>query len=187
MRLFIAITIPDEIKEKIIKATETFKRVCPDAKWVKAENIHMTLKFLGEVEEKLLEEIQKVITQTAFCSSFTVKLTHFGFFPSEKNPRVFFIATDKEEILKGMADNLEENLEKLGFPKEKRFLPHLTLARFREAKNIEALKSAVHRSAVEGSFTIEAITLYKSTLKKDGPVYENIFRAALTPPKIKQE
>ena len=181
MRTFIAIELPEDIKIKLQNLTETFKKCGLDAKWVETKNIHMTLKFLGEVDEEQLEEIKKSITTiTNQFKSFTVSLTNFGFFPNEKYPRVFFVATDKEEMLKNIAIRLEDGLEKIGFAKEGRFRSHLTLCRFKGTKNIDALKKEAETIAPQGQFPIEGISLFKSTLTSRGPIYEEIFKASLT-------
>jgi 2'-5' RNA ligase len=108
-----------------------------------------------------------------------LNLTKFGFFPNENYIRIVFIATDKEEILKKVAFELEEGLEKLGFPKEGRFSSHLTLARLRSKKNLDCLKKEIKNIAIREKFVVSEITLFKSTLKPTGPVYEKIFSAQL--------
>jgi len=180
MRAFIAIDIPVSVKEKIEGIETTLKKCDLNAKWVNPQNIHLTLKFLGNIEEKQLDEIKKAVSETA--SSFSpleTNLKEFGFFPNEKRPRVFFISTDKEEILKKIAYELEERLEKIGFTKENRFKAHITLSRFKDTKNIDCLKKEVKNIKLQGNLAVKEITLYKSTLTSRGPVYEVIFSAGL--------
>jgi 2'-5' RNA ligase len=180
MRTFIAIDLPSYIKEKIYNITEIFKGCNLNAKWVEKDNFHMTLKFLGEIEEKKLEGIKKIIEIVANkFHNFEINLKEFGFFPNEKNPRVFFLSTDKEEALKTIATNLEEELENIGFPKENRFKSHITLARFKSRKNLDCLKRKIKEVAIQEKFTINGITLFKSTLTKYGPIYEEIFKKSL--------
>jgi 2'-5' RNA ligase len=180
MRLFIAITLPENIKIKLEEIVKTFKKCDLDAKWVKTQNIHMTLKFLGEVDEAQLGEIKNIITAVAGeFRQLSVNLTGYGFFPNEKRPRVFFVATDKQELLKNMAMRLEDELEKLGILKEDRFRSHLSLCRFKGTKNIEVLKKEVKNITPQGQFPVEAISLFKSTLTPQGPIYDEIFKASL--------
>ncbi|MEI8349211.1 MAG: RNA 2',3'-cyclic phosphodiesterase [Candidatus Omnitrophota bacterium] len=180
MRLFIAIDLPDEIKQKLALLIKGFTKYDLDAKWVQDKNLHLSLKFLGEVTEEKIAEIQKVIKEAADWSScLEATLNNFGFFPNEKHPRVFFVATNREEELKHIAMKLEDALEKLGFAKENRFTSHITLARLKSTKNIEALKNELKKVSVQEKMPVKEIVLFKSTLKPTGPVYERIFSAAM--------
>jgi len=180
MRLFIAIDIPEDLKEKLARIIARLKKCDLDAKWVNASNIHMTLKFLGETREEDLDKIKNIISVT---SSLFTKLelvtSGFGFFPGENSPRVFFVSTDNEEILKNISLQLEDKLEILGFPKEGRFKSHLTIARLRSKKNIDCLKEEMKNISIEAKFTVSEIILFKSLLKPTGPIYEKLFSASL--------
>ena len=183
MRLFIAIDIPEELKEKLAHIISGLKKCGADAKWVDASNIHITLKFLGETRDEQLDKVKAIISETA--GSFTkLELTaeSFGFFPNEISPKVLFISTNNEETLKKISLRLEDKVEGLGFSKENRFKSHLTLARFRGKKNIDRVKEEIKRITLEGKFWVCEIILFKSTLKPSGPVYEKIFCAPLAKP-----
>ena len=122
MRAFIAIDLPASIKEKISAIQTQLKKCEPSAKWVRPDNIHLTLKFLGEVDQEKIPEIKMAMENAAGKhSALTVTLEAFGFFPHEKRPRVFFISTSGQKALKGLADDLETNLQALGFEPEGRF------------------------------------------------------------------
>jgi len=180
MRLFIAIDIPEDLKEKLSRIVTRLKKCGLDAKWVNTSNIHMTLKFLGETREEDLDKIENIINATS--SMFTkleLNTAGFGFFPSENSPRVFFLSTDNEEILKNISLQLEDKLEILGFPKEGRFKSHLTIARFRSKKNIDCLKEEIKNISIKAKFAVSEIILFKSLLKPTGPVYEKVFCSAL--------
>lgn len=180
MRVFIAINLPYHIKEKIAEATKAFKEYDLVAKWVETGNLHMTLKFLGEIEEKKTTEITQILKFVAGeFGCFEVTLQGFGFFPNEKRPRVFFVHSSKEELLKTIAARCEEKLEKIGFAKENRFKSHVTLARFKNNKNIECLKKEMENTRLKETALITGITLFKSTLTRSGPIYEEIFKAPL--------
>lgn len=142
MRLFIALNLPADIKAHLQQTQDILKKCAVEAKWVETKNLHITLKFLGEIkEESKTEKIKEIIAAGGRrFNSISVSLTNFGFFPNENRPRVFFIATDKEDSLKNIADFLEDKLEPLGFAKENRFKSHITLARLKSPKNIDCLK-----------------------------------------------
>lgn len=180
MRLFIAIDIPDGLKEKISRLSNMLKKCDLDVNFVNPSNIHITLKFLGETSEENIDKIKSIIT-AASCSykRFKLTTTEFGFFPSEKKPRVFFLATDNEEILKNIFLKLEEGLKGLGFAKENLFKSHLTIARLGSSKNITRLKDEIRDMRIKEEIEVCEIILFKSVLTPSGPVYEKLFCAQL--------
>lgn len=181
MRLFIGIDIPQDLKEELSRLTDKLKKCDCDAKWVELQNLHLSLKFLGEVDEDKIKNIKEILNATGNKHpALELNFENFGFFPNEKYPRVFFVATDKEGELKRIYSDIETALQNLGFEKEERFKSHITLARFRSLKNIEALKKQVGSLTIKDKFTVNEITLFKSTLKPQGPVYEKIASAVLS-------
>jgi len=180
MRLFIGIDLDNRIKEELFKIIENLKKLKLDAKWVKKENLHLSLKFLGETSEDKLEKIKEIISKTSQnFSSLEISTQNFGFFPNENYPRVFFVNTDKEEELKKIVSFLEDKLEEIGFEKENRFKSHITLARFRSLKNIDVLKKELKNISISLRFNFTEICLFKSTLTFDSPIYEVIFKKEL--------
>ncbi|UCC94996.1 MAG: RNA 2',3'-cyclic phosphodiesterase [Candidatus Omnitrophota bacterium] len=180
MRTFIAVDLPQHIKEKIAQIETSLKECQVHAKWVNPNNCHLTLKFLGEVTEEQVGDIKNAIDDVAACQeSVEVQLESFGFFPNQKRPRVFFVSINQEAILKNIARMLEERLESIGFSKEKRFKSHITLARFKGIKNIDCLKREMKEIPLGEVFTIDAITLFRSTLTSTGPLYAEIFKTTL--------
>jgi len=183
MRLFIAIDIPEDLKEKLARVIGGLKKCDLDAKWVNPSNIHITLKFLGETRGEQLEKIKAIISETAGnFAKLEIAAGNFGFFPNEISPKVLFISTNNDETLKNISLRLEDKVEGLGFPKENRFKSHLTLARFRGRKNIDRLKEEIKKITLEAKFAVCEIILFKSTLESSGPVYEKIFCAPLGKP-----
>jgi 2'-5' RNA ligase len=180
MRTFIAIELSPEIEEYLRRLQERLKTSQADVKWVSPQNIHLTLKFLGEIDEKTLEQIKHILEDTA-CSSeqFTLRLSVIGAFPSIKSPRVIWIGIDKgDEEVKVIAKELEDKLSAIGLPKEDRaFSSHITLGRVRSSgnrnnlvKSLESLKEKLLEGNTE--LRVEKITLFKSTLTPKGPIYE---------------
>ncbi|MFA5272209.1 MAG: RNA 2',3'-cyclic phosphodiesterase [Candidatus Omnitrophota bacterium] len=179
MRLFIGIDLPKSLKEELSRLTAKLKKCDCDTKWVQVQNLHLSFKFLGEVNEEKIKNIEEIIsTSGKQHKTLELNLEKFGFFPNEKYPGVFFVATDTEEKLKRIYSFLEDNLQTLGFKKEERFKSHITLARFRSSKNIEVFKKQLESIAVKGKFPVNEITLFRSILKPQGPIYEKLFSAS---------
>jgi 2'-5' RNA ligase len=177
MRTFIAIELGQEIKTCLHAIQNRLTHIDLDAKWVEPDNLHMTLKFLGEIDDATLLEVKECIeTCSQRFQTLQVSLTHFGFFPDDRRPRVFFVATDQETALQQIASCLEERLQNAGFTKEGRFKSHITLARLKSAKNIELLKKALEKLSAQGGFEVNGVTLFKSVLGRAGPVYEVILK-----------
>jgi 2'-5' RNA ligase len=180
MRAFIAIDVPEEVKRRIAAIQERLSEIDLACKWVHPENIHLTLKFLGEINPDQLEKIKTAVCECAAgFKAFEADLERFGFFPNEKRPRVFFISTSGAETLKAMADNLEDKLKVLGFQKEGRFKSHITLARIKHPKNIDRLLRELNKISLRETFAVKEITLYKSTLTPKGAVYEKLASSIL--------
>jgi 2'-5' RNA ligase len=181
MRLFVAIDLPQNLKEELSRLTAKLKKCDCDAKWVEPQNLHLSFKFLGETSEDKIKSIEEILNTAAKKHKMLeLNLENFGFFPNEKRPRVLFVTTDNEEELRGICSSFEDSLQNIGFEKDERFKSHITLARFRSAKNIEVLKKELGSITVKGKFIVNEITLFKSILKSQGPIYEKIFSAALS-------
>lgn len=173
MRLFIAIDIPDNIKEYITKIQGKIETTSNKIRFVDKNNIHLTLKFLGEVEPYKTEEIKAILKKISF-KPFYVCMDKIGVFPSESYIRVIWVSLKPENDILELQKNIDDNLKKL-FKKEKDFKAHLTLARvkFIDDKNnfIGKLKKI---NIEEKRFGVENFKLVKSTLTREGPVYEDL-------------
>jgi len=178
MRLFIAVNISENNHKKIAGIRTILKKAGADIKWVTDENIHITLKFLGDTgEEKLAGIKAKIETAIAGTKQFEICLDCCGFFPSEISPRIFFIGIKNgSKNLSGIAGKLDAELSEIGFSKETRpFAAHITIGRFRSGKGSEKLaKEAVKFPGETIRETVEKISLIKSTLTPAGPVYETV-------------
>ncbi len=181
MRAFIAVDLPSDIKTKIAKVTDQLKENDLAFNWVKSKNLHLTLKFLGDINKEKFEKIkEKIETVAKKFEPFSIELKKFGFFPNERKPRVFFIQTSGEEVLGKIAASIEEELENFGFEKEKKFKSHITLGRPKKNKNIKLLLKIAPGIKIKDKVLVDRISIFKSTLTNQGPIYEEIFSSNLT-------
>lgn len=149
----------------------------PRAKWVRPENLHVTLKFLGETDPGKLRAIQKALSSIQDASAVTLSFRGLGFFPNEKRPRVFWVGMDGSGNLKTLADAIDREMHKLGFALENRpFTPHLTLARFEPPGLAPQLAATVKDNSARefGSLTAREFRLIESKLKRTGAEYTTV-------------
>jgi 2'-5' RNA ligase len=171
MRTFIAIEVPEKIRKEIDNViTDEKKRGFPIT-WVKFANLHITLKFLGEIDESKKEKITPVLKRVVNdVTPFHVSLEGIGCFPTPKNPRVIWVGVKEgQENLCSIAQRVETALAQYGFKEEKRFHPHLTIGRIKKFCRVDEMLS---RQISSDLFAVNTIVLFKSTLKPDGPTYE---------------
>jgi RNA 2',3'-cyclic 3'-phosphodiesterase len=129
MRLFVALDIDENIREKIVRFLDGVREFAPDARWVRPESLHVTLKFIGEVPDDKVEGI-KASLSTISTEQVEMEIAGYGFFPSARAPRVFWIGIEADSKLAELASQVEDQLSALNIPKEKHaFNAHLTLAR----------------------------------------------------------
>jgi len=172
-RGFISVDIP--FSQKINELSNQIKNSGIHVKLVEPENIHITLKFLGDVDEELIEKIEESIKKSIKdTSSFEINLAGTGVFPNLGYIKIIWIGIQDNGELRKIADNIDEQLSKLGFEKERRpFSPHLTIARVKSAKNKEKLIEIINKYH-ETEFTkikVESVKLKKSELTPKGPIY----------------
>lgn len=129
MRLFVALDIDDTISDRITRFVEGVRNFSPDARWVKPESLHVTLKFIGEQPDEKLEAIKKSLSGISAAST-QIQFRGYGFFPTPKSARVFWIGMEAGPQLAALAAAIDDKMAPLKIPKEERaFSPHLTLAR----------------------------------------------------------
>ena len=173
MRLFIAIEIPEEIKDYIVKIQKNIDATTNKIKFVNPNQIHLTLKFLGEVQPNIVENIKEELKKITF-NPFSVYLDKIGVFPSESYIRVVWVGLNPEDKILDLQKNIDENLKKL-FKKEKDFKPHLTLARVKYIEDKKAFVDKLKKMNVENKkIDINSFKLIKSTLTPKGPIYEDL-------------
>ena len=193
MRLFIALDIDDSIRERIALFLDGVRNFAPDARWVKPESMHVTLKFIGEQPDSALESIQRVLAGVAAAPS-GIHFRGYGFFPTPKSARVFWIGMEAGPQLAALAASVDDTMGALRIPKEERpFSPHLTLARSaggsgapHRQKNDGARRTFQHLqeklAALPqpdfGTMTAREFFLYQSQLSPKGSKYTKLARFA---------
>lgn len=188
IRAFIAIALPEEIYQGLERVTEELKDKLPDAplRWVPVRNIHLTIKFLGNVSMANLEILKKTLQTEAYQhSAFEISVGRFGAFPSVHRPRVLWIGVGVSKPLQAIGAGIENETARLGYPKEDRpFSPHLTLARVarnaspQEVRSISQLISG-YEVGFLGAFRVSDIHLYRSDLSRGGAIYTRLFSVRL--------
>lgn len=184
IRAFIAIPLDLKIQQAIERIQNHLKKTNSEVKWVKPENIHITLKFLGDIDLRQINSVKEVLANlTQNTKRFTIELTRLGAFPNIDRPRTLWVGLkDSKQRLNQFSMSLEKALGKIRFQAyEKSFSPHITIGRIRSSENIKALsRSILEYHVPEGlSQTTSNITLYKSTLNSEGPAYEPLYQIKL--------
>lgn len=178
MRCFIAINIDDTLKKEIDESVVTLKKGGWDVKWVPSENLHVTLKFLGNTPEDSVQRIKESLSLiTPYLEPFTLKLSGVGLFPDKRRPRVIWIDLLDSFRLKILKEKIEESLLSIGFEREDRpFSPHLTIGRIRSPKGNDSLFNAIEtlKDKDFGNIGVDKISLMKSELKPTGAQYTTI-------------
>jgi 2'-5' RNA ligase len=179
MRLFFAVPMGEEVRSVVHEAIGRIPLGDPPWRWIPPRNYHITLKFLGEVEEALLPGLVDAAScAAAGVSPFELSFGRFGAFPSFSRPRVLFYAADRgSEELVSLSGRLEEELDTLGFDRERRkFRAHLTLARVRNRLPLEARRILESLPGLEGTAhqLVERFVLMQSTLSRAGARYDEL-------------
>ncbi|MDD5120165.1 MAG: RNA 2',3'-cyclic phosphodiesterase [Candidatus Omnitrophica bacterium] len=179
MRAFIAITLPAEIQKAVAILQDELKTGLPKISWIEPGNLHITLKFLGEISDGQLNNIKQIIAEISKkTTQFQIKLDKFGVFPDISGPRIIWIGTNNTFTeIKKIAEQLELKIEKLGAAKETRaFSIHLTIGRIKtdvKLENLEKILNKAGKNLINKNleFVAQGITLFKSRLDKAGAVY----------------
>ena len=175
MRTFVAVNLPESVRDQIGEHLDSFHRVARGIGWVPPCNAHITMKFLGDVPQANLEDVsQAVQTAVEGARRFDVELGGFGAFPNFRKPRVFWVGITKGlEPLRELAAAIDRELHLLGYEKEKRkFSAHATLGRIRKPGNYQALEQAANKAQYSsGAFTVPSVEIMKSVLTPQGAQY----------------
>ncbi len=185
LRTFVAVDIEDEIvRSRIVDIQSEISSSSAKIKLVEPENLHITLKFLGEVDEARIPVIVNSLEEALKGSKgFKIRLERVGAFPRVSRPNVIWVGvSDGREPLIKLANLVEDALKRIGFPKEKRpFEPHLTIARVKyRSSDLPSLIMKVEETIV-GEVEVREVRLKKSTLTPKGPIYETLHTFPLIP------
>ena len=188
LRTFIAIGVPSEIKDKLEKIQHRFKILGLNATWVKPENQHLTLKFLGETGADQIQMIRHKLAEALTpYAPFRLSLDSLGVFPHARNPRVLWVGLkDEEGTLARLQSALQQALVEVGFDADpKPFSPHLTLARIKSPKGKKKLQDELEALNQQGidphPFDVGAVQLYESQLTPKGSIYTELANFTLNP------
>ena len=194
MRIFIALDLEDVIRERIDRFIEGVRGIVPDARWVLPESLHITLKFIGEKPAETIDDLKRALAGIDLAR-FDLSLKGYGFFPTAKSARVFWVGIESGPELVELAKSVDQLTSALGIPKEDRpFSPHLTLARAggnsgvpgwrkgdRPNRNFQVLLEKLSRLPAPefGTMTAREFFLYQSQLMRGGSRYTKLERFAL--------
>ncbi len=176
IRAFVALEIPPDLQQSIARQSAALKKETPQAvRWVAAENIHLTFRFLGDTSASSLQELTRDLAAVVSQQPpFAVSVGGFGVFPNLKRPRVIWVGIQATPELERLQRAIESTCTRLGYPaEEKSFNPHLTLGRIREEADLSALRNALQNFQIGplGSLTVSNLTLFRSDLRPQGPTY----------------
>ncbi len=189
MRLFVALDIPEAVRDTLSALTKRFQKMCLGARWVRLTGAHITLNFIGEVPAEQVERIRTALGQVRASGPIELRFAGLGFFPNARRPSVFWAGVNAQtprangvteatgSALSRLATAVERALVPVGIAAEKReFNPHITLARFNTAEGLGALRSAASEAANSefGSATASEFHLYRSVLKRRGAEYTRL-------------
>jgi 2'-5' RNA ligase len=188
VRLFVALEIPAAVRDNLAAQIKELRDLpAPWAegqlRWVRPENLHVTLKFIGEVEAAKLVGIRNALTAIGLDAPVGLEFRGLGFFPDEKHPRVLWVGLHASGNLPVLARDIECALEGQGIAREQRaFTPHLTLARFEPRGFDEKLRTAIQKNRERefGSFEAREFHLIQSKLQPSGAVYTSLAAFPLT-------
>jgi RNA 2',3'-cyclic 3'-phosphodiesterase len=187
LRAFIAIETPSDIRQAVAEATADLRRAIGAlVRWVPVQNMHLTLKFLGDVAPSNVDALSQVLrTEGELVPGFDMHLGGVGVFPNLKRPRVIYIGIQAPAALETLQRRIESAAGRLGYESEERgFSPHLTIGRVKQG--LTAAEQQLIRRTLEdvtidspGTARVDSVHLYKSDLQPGGSVYTRLYSAAL--------
>ena len=179
IRSFIAVDIPDSVKSELVSLILSLQKAEADVKWVRKENLHLTLKFLGRISEDQVTHTQQILERISKKQQrFSFHLAGLGGFPTLEHPRVLWAGIDRGvKMLEALAAKIESEIAQIGIKGEDHpFSPHLTLGRVRSPKNLQKLAALMEQTNFSSSeeILLDHVTFYKSILSPKGSIYEVI-------------
>jgi len=184
VRAFIAVDLDPGIKERLQALVGDLRATRADVRWIEAGGMHLTLKFLGEIDDGRALRVREILASVASRHHpFSLRLEGTGAFPTETRPRVLWAGCDAGPQLAALQEELDRSLAAEGFEREARaFTPHLTLGRVKGPGRIDKAMAelARHRDEHFGAMTVAKIILFESQLRPQGAEYRSVAEAALT-------
>lgn len=176
IRLFVALEVPEEIISTVLVERDKILNKEKNIRWEPKEKLHITLKFLGDTEESLVENISEELKNIVSKNkSIGLEVSKFGVFRKGGEPKILWFGMKESKFLSNFVDEIEKSFCKFGYPKEERkFKPHVTLLRFRGHENSSKILDLLEAKLPALSFTAEKVSLIKSELKQTGSVYTTI-------------
>ncbi len=175
IRTFICIEIPEAVKQRIADLQRELKQIDAQVSWVKPDNIHLTLKFLGPVAPSRIAGMRQAVERAASsCSPFEVEVARTGCFPSPRSPRVLWVGLSHvPDQLQQLHQAMEDELARAGFAREsKLFSPHLTIGRVRSPRGAPGVADRLIASGFHGqTFSATEVIVMRSDLNPSGSVY----------------
>jgi RNA 2',3'-cyclic 3'-phosphodiesterase len=187
MRLFVAINFTSKDRQRMGRAARRMREAELPVRWVDPDQIHMTLKFLGEVRPERVVDVKAAVARVAAKTQpFTMQMSGSGAFPTTRRPKVIWLGAVASPELRCLKHDLEWELAPLGFEREVRaFHPHVTLGRARvdaRAGDFRGFEDLVAAMAFKAEITVRSVDLMKSTLSAKGARYEKLLSAKLGQP-----
>jgi 2'-5' RNA ligase len=188
LRAFLAAELPPTLQDSIHNATTDLRGALGDGliRWVPPQNVHLTLKFLGDVSTASLDLIeQMMVTEAAQFPAFDVQVDGLGCYPNPRRPRVLWVGLKAPAELASLQRGMEAAAARLGYESEERdFSPHLTIGRVRQnasSGDVHKIRTAMEscRVGLLGTAHIAAVHLFKSELRPEGSIYTKLFSAPL--------
>jgi 2'-5' RNA ligase len=176
MRLFTGIALPPETQAKLTRLIELL-RSAAHLRWSPPYNLHITTKFIGEYPENRLDDLTAQLASVPRSGAFDIHVRGLGWFPNPHSPRVLWVGVHSGDALKELARVTDEATAKLGVEKEtKRFSPHLTIARIKDAVPLAPLRSAIANLDADdfGTFQVDRFHLYRSTPGPSASIYTQL-------------
>ena len=185
LRAFIAVEIPLALREAVCNATAPLQKDIGSAvRWVPMENMHLTLKFLGDVSPANVEMLSQMLRAEAdLFECFDLRLSGLGSFPNLKRPRVLYVGIQAPATLEALQRTINAASRRLGYESEERgFSPHLTIGRVRQTitpTEQQTVRRALESARIDslGTARVDSVHLYKSDLKPTGSVYTRLYSA----------
>lgn len=179
MRLFVAIEIAPEIREKLVSFVEKLQKSMGNARWANPEGLHITLKFLGNVADERRTAIESALAHVE-ASHFSISVRRVGVFPNSRSPRVLWAGIESGPELSALVEKVETSMAPLGFTGEKReFAPHVTLARFNDPRKVNVSSALAVPDVSFGTMTATEFHLYESKLSPKGSRYTKLANFSL--------